>query len=136
MQFSNGVDTYLYWHKNSQQSFDPHTTKQKVKVIIKKARRAKNEVGKRSKSKQLDKIETENGKPRKSNLNKLPLRALIRRISHDVMVSFPSNTNSGFSPWHYFASVTAEVRRSEDSMPKKLENNRFLFFSMTSFLQK
>ena len=51
-----------------------------------------NEAGKRSKSKQLDKIETENGKPGKCNLNKLPC------------------TNSGFSPWHYFASVSAEVR--------------------------
>ena len=38
--------------------FDPHTTKGKVKVIIKNARMAKNEDGKRSKSKQLHKIET------------------------------------------------------------------------------
>ena len=65
-----------------QQFFDPHTTEGKVKVIIKKARRAKNEVGKRSKSKQFDKIETENGKPGKPNLNKLPLRAPICRINH------------------------------------------------------
>ena len=62
--------------------FDPHTTKGKVKVIIKKARMTKNEDGKRSKSKQLDKIETENGKPGKRNLNKLPLRVLICRINH------------------------------------------------------
>ena len=67
---------------NSQQFLDPHTTEGKVKVIIKKARRAKNKVGKRSKSKQLDKIETENGKPGKRNLTKLPLRALIHRIIH------------------------------------------------------
>ena len=46
------------------------------------ARRAKNEDGKRSKSKQLDKIETENGKTGKCNLNKIPLRALICRINH------------------------------------------------------
>ena len=65
---------------NSQQLFDPHTTEGKVKVIIKKARRAKSKVGKRSKSKQLDKIETENGKPGKRNLTELPLRALIHRI--------------------------------------------------------
>ena len=52
------------------------------KVIIKKARRAKKEVGKRSKSKQLDKIETKNGKPGKRNLNKLSLRVLIHRINH------------------------------------------------------
>ena len=64
-----------------QQFFDPHTTERKVKVIIKKARRAKDEVGKRSKSNQLDKIETENGIQGKRNLNKLPLRALIRRIN-------------------------------------------------------
>ena len=64
-----------------QQFFDPHTTEGKVKVIIKKARRAKDEVGKRSKSNQLDKIETENGIPGKRNLNKLSLRALIRRIN-------------------------------------------------------
>ena len=57
-------------------------------------RRAKNEVRKRSKSKQLDKIVA-------------------------AKVSFPSNTNSGFSPWHYFVGVSAEVRRSEDSIPKK-----------------
>ena len=64
-----------------QQFFDPHTAEGKVKVIIKKARRAKDEVGKRSKWNQLDKIETENGIPGKRNLNKLPLRALIRRIN-------------------------------------------------------
>ena len=92
--------------------FDPHTTAWKVKVIIKKIRRAQNEVGKRSESKQFDKIETENGKPSKRNLNKLPLRGFAK-------VSFPSNINSGFSPWHYFGSVSAEVRRSEDSMSKK-----------------
>ena len=57
-------------------------------------RRAKNEVRKRSKSKQLDKI-------------------VVAKLS------FPSNTNSGFSPWHYFVGVSAEVRRSEDSIPKK-----------------
>ena len=60
-----------------QQFFDPHTTEGKVKVIIKKARRAKNEVGKRSKSKQLDKTETENDKPAKRNLNELTLGALV-----------------------------------------------------------
>ena len=38
--------------------------------IIKKARRAKKEVGKRSKSKQPDKIGTENGKSGTRNLNK------------------------------------------------------------------
>ena len=58
------------------------------------ARRTKNEVGKRSKSRQLDKVVV-------------------------TKVSLPSNTNSGFSPGHYFASVSAEVRRSDDSMPKK-----------------
>ena len=52
-----------------------------VKVIIKKASRAKNEVGKRSKWKKLDRAETQNGKPGKHNLNKRPLRALIRRIN-------------------------------------------------------
>ena len=46
------------------------------------ARRVKNEVSKRIKLKQLDKIETENGKPGKRNLIKLPLRALIRGINH------------------------------------------------------
>ena len=64
-----------------QQLFDPHIPEGKVKVI-KKARMAKNEAGKRSKSKQVDKIETENSKPGKCNLNKLPLRALISRINH------------------------------------------------------
>ena len=46
------------------------------------ARRAKNEVGKTSNSKQLDKIETENCKPGKRFLNKIALRALICRINH------------------------------------------------------
>ena len=36
------------------QFFDPHTTEGKIKVIIKKARRVKNDVGKRSKSRQLN----------------------------------------------------------------------------------
>ena len=80
--FLNGVDTYLYKRKNSQQFFDPHRTEGKVKVITKNARRDKNEVATRSKSKQLDKIETENSKLGKRNLNKLSLRALIRRINH------------------------------------------------------
>ena len=91
-----------------------------MKVIIKKARRAKNKVGKRSKSKQLDKIETENGKPWKRYFNKLPLKAPFAESITVAKVSFPSNTNGGFNPWHYFANVSAEVRRSEDSMPKKL----------------
>ena len=68
--------------------FYSHTTAGKVKVIIKKARRAKTEVGKRSKSKQLDKIERENGKPGKRNLKKIPLRALIRRINHCCQSNF------------------------------------------------
>ena len=62
--------------------FDPHITEGKVKVFIKMARRAKSKVGKRSKSKQLDKIETENGKPGKRNLSKLPLRTIIRSFNH------------------------------------------------------
>ena len=77
-----------------QQVFDSHTTEGKVKVIIKVVRRAKNEVGKRSKSKQLDKV-------------------IVAKVS------FPSNTNSGLSPWHYYASVSAQGRQTEDSMPKK-----------------
>ena len=88
--------------------------------IIKKARRAKKEVGKRSKSKEPDKIETENEKPGTRSLNKWPLRVLIGKINHFCQSIIPSNTNSGFSPWNYFARVSAEVRQSEDSMPKKL----------------
>ena len=68
-----------------QQFFDPHTTEGKVKVIIKKARRAKKKVGKRSKSKQLDMIEIENVEPGNNNLNNLnigALRAPICRINH------------------------------------------------------
>ena len=73
----------IYNNEGTRSSFfHPHATKGKVKVIICKARRAKNEVGKWSKSKQLDKIETENGKPEKRNLSKLPLRVLIRRINN------------------------------------------------------
>ena len=100
MSFSNGVDTYLYQRKNSQEFFDPHTTGGKVKVIIKMARRAKNEVGKRSKSKQRDKI-------------------VVSKVS------FPSNTNSGFSPWHYSGSVSAGVKRSRFPCQRNLEKNRF-----------
>ena len=94
--------------------------------IIKKARRAKKEVGKRSKSKQPDKTEVENGKPGTRNLNKWPLRRLIRRTNHYCQSIIPINTNSGFRPWHCFASVSAEVRRSEDSMPKKPWKESFL----------
>ena len=71
-------------------------------------------------------IETGNGKPGTRNLNKLPLRALIRSINHCYQSIIPSNTKSGFSPWHYFASVSAEVRRSEDFMPKKPLKESFL----------
>ena len=46
---------------------------------MKKAMRVKNEVGKRSKLKQLYKIETESSNPGKRNLNKLPLRVPIRQ---------------------------------------------------------
>ena len=62
----------------------------KSKSYYQKARRAKNEVGKTSKSKQLDKIKTENGKPGKRNLNKLPLSALIRRMNQCFRVSIIS----------------------------------------------
>ena len=108
------------------------------KVIIKKARRAKNEVGRRSKSKQLDKIETENDKPGKRNPNKLPLRVLIRRINHccQNIISEYNNTNRGFSTWHYFASVSSEVRRSEDSMPKKPWKESFLALFYDEFPAK
>ena len=41
--------------------------------IIKKARRAKNKIDNRNKSKQPKKTETENGKPGIHNLNKCPL---------------------------------------------------------------
>ena len=41
-------------------------------------------------------------------------------------VSFPSNTKSVFSPWHYFASVSAEVRQTEDSMRNKPIKESFL----------
>ena len=94
--------------------------------IIKKARRAKKEVGKRSKSKEPDKIETENEKPGTRSLNKWPLRVLIGKINHFCQSIILSNTNSGFSPWNYFARVSAEVRQSEDSMPKKLWKESFL----------
>ena len=95
--------------------------------IVKKARRAKKEVGKKSKSKQRGSIlEAENGKPGSHNLNKWSLRVLLRRTNHYCDSIIPSNNNSGFSPWHYFACVIAEVRRSEDSMPKKPWKESFL----------
>ena len=73
----------IYTNERTNSSFfHPHATKGKVKVIICNAKRAKNEAGKRSKSKQLDKTETENGKPGKRNLSKSPLRVLICRINH------------------------------------------------------
>ena len=96
-----------------------HTTAGKVKVIIKKARRAKSEVGKRSKSKQLDKIKRENGKPGKRSLKKIPLRALIRRINHCCQSNFRIILTVVLVHGKIFASVSAEVRQSEDSMPTK-----------------
>ena len=63
------------------QYFDSDTTKYKVR-IIEKARRAKKEVGKRSKSKQPDKIETENGKP---GTRKVSFRVILIVVSvHDI----------------------------------------------------
>ena len=82
-----------------QQYFDPDTTEYKVRITIKKARRAKKGVGKRSKSKQPIKIEKKNRKQGTCNLHKLPLTALILRINHCCQSIIPSNTNSGFSPW-------------------------------------
>ena len=70
---------------------------------MEKARRAKKKVGKRIRSNTLN-ICMENGKPRMHNLNKSPLR--INRCCQSIT---PSNTNSDFSPWHYFASVSTEV---------------------------
>ena len=101
--------------------------------IIKKARRAKEEVGKKTKSKQSDKTEVENGKPGTHNLNRWPLRALIWRTSHCYHSIILSNTNSGFSQWHYFTSISAEVR-----IPCRgnLEKNHFLLFCMRDCLQK
>ena len=94
--------------------------------IIQRARRAKKGVGKRSKSKQPDNIEMENGKPGTCNLNKQLLRALIRRINHCCQSIIPSHTDSGFSPWHYSTNVSTEVRWREDSMPKKPWKELFL----------
>ena len=79
--------------------------------IIKKARKAKKEVGKRSKLKQPDKIEMENEKSGTRNLIKWLLRVLIRRINYSCQSIILSNTNSGFSSWHYVASVSAEVNK-------------------------
>ena len=75
------------------------------------ARRAKNKAGKRSKSKQLDKI-------------------VIGKVS------FPSNTNNDFSPWHYFASFRAEVRQSEGPIPKIPCKESFLTLFYDTFLAK
>ena len=62
------VDTYLQQQKNLHQYFDPHTTEDKVRIIIIKARRVKKEVGERSKLKQPNKIVTKNRKTGTHNL--------------------------------------------------------------------
>ena len=55
-------------------------------------------IGKRRKSKHPCKIETENGKPGKCNLNKKSsLSVLIRRINNCCESIFLSNINSGTS---------------------------------------
>ena len=68
----------------------------------------------------------ENGNPGTRNLSKWPLRALTCRINHCCQSIIPSNTNTGFSLWHYFASISAEVRQSKDSMAKKPWKESFL----------
>ena len=79
----------------------------------------------------------ENRKPGSRNLNKLPLTALIPRINHCCQSIIPSNTNSGFSLWHYFASVSAEVRRgSEDYLPNKPCKESFLALFIEEFSAK
>ena len=70
------------------------------------------------------------------NLNKLPLRVLICTINHCCQSIIPSNTNSGFSPWHYFASVTAKVRWSQDFMQKKPWKESFLALLYEEFPAK
>ena len=91
--------------------------------IIKKARRAKKEVGKRSQSKQPDKVETENEKLGTSNLNKWPFRILIHRINHSCQSIIPSHVNISV---HYCTSISTEVRWSQDSISKKPWKESFL----------
>ena len=89
-----------------------------------------------SRSNRIRYVETENGKPGTGNLNKWPLRALIRRINHCCLSIIPSHTDSGLRPWHYFTSVSAEVRRSEGSMPKKPWKESFLAIFYEEFPAK
>ena len=104
--------------------------------IIKKARKAKKELRTRNKLKQPDKIETENRKPGTCTLNKWPLRALIYRTNHCCQSIIQSNTNSSFSPCHYFVSISTDVRWREDSMPKKPWKESFLVFFYEEFPAK
>ena len=48
----------------------------------------------------------------------------------------PSNTNSGFSLWHYFAGVSTDVRQIEDSMPKKPWKESFIALFYEEFPAK
>ena len=61
---------------------------------------------------------------------------LLRRTNHYCHSVIPSNTNSGFSPWHYFVCVSVEVRRVEDSMPKKPWKESFLALFYEEFSEK
>ena len=78
----------------------------------------------------------ENRKPGTRNLNKLPLQVLIPQINHCCQSILLSNTNSGFSPWHYFASISAKVRQSQEFMPKKPWKELFLALSYEEFPAK
>ena len=83
------VLTFIYSNKNSQQYFDSDTTEYEVRLIIEKARRAKKELGKRSKLKQPHKTETEKQKPGTCNFNKSLLR-----INHCCLSIIPSSTSA------------------------------------------
>ena len=61
---------------------------------------------------------------------------LVCGINQYCQSIIPNNTNSGFSPWHYFARVSAEVRQSEDSMPNKPWKELLLAFFNEEFLAK
>ena len=61
---------------------------------------------------------------------------LVCGINQYCQSIIPNNTNSGFSPWHYFARVSAEVRQSEDSMPNKPWKELLLAFFNEEFPAK
>ena len=83
-------------------------------------------------------VKQKTGNQRRGNLNKLPLRVIIRRINSCCEGIIPSYTKSGFNPWYSITLLPLTLKWNEVRIPwqRNFKNNSFLLSSMTCFLQK